>query len=240
MLLTQTRRFVTAALVKIVSICRSASPESPLAWRSRTLVWRKCLSLSDCIKSVFLKSARASIARSLAIGAAGGLDRAPQAACLATGCQVLSLRALSHAKVEWGWTAKLLNRLRGRSRRREPVGGSDTFERWTGHLLSVARKGDAASRCGADSSLPTGTRESGVKRQILGSGEQDAPRSAVYRRPPAAPAQKQPLGRREKYDRTIKLASPNRPRSEQPPSGGTYLSRRRVGGASMRSGAPAR
>jgi hypothetical protein len=52
MLLTHTRRFATAASVRIVSMCCSASPESPLAWRSTTLVWRKCLSLLDVIKTV--------------------------------------------------------------------------------------------------------------------------------------------------------------------------------------------
>src|ERR1700684_1475468 len=52
MLLTQTRRFATAASVRIVSMCCSASPESPLAWRSTTFVWRKCLSLLDGINTL--------------------------------------------------------------------------------------------------------------------------------------------------------------------------------------------
>src|SRR5271166_570810 len=88
MLLTQTRRFATTALVKIVSICRSASPESPLAWRSRTLVWRKCLSLLDCIKSVFPTGRRLRrLARAFQLARLAGVDRPPRATRLVTGSQ---------------------------------------------------------------------------------------------------------------------------------------------------------
>src|ERR1700722_14424194 len=39
MLLTHTRRFRTAAWVKMLSMCSSASPDAPHAWRKMTFVW---------------------------------------------------------------------------------------------------------------------------------------------------------------------------------------------------------
>ena len=99
MLLTQTRRFATAAFVQN-RLCRPHHLSFPLAWRSTTFEWRKCLSLSDCMKnSVPLwNSSWASIARSLAEGAS---IACPRPGALLAAANSLSLRATSIHTRRW-------------------------------------------------------------------------------------------------------------------------------------------
>src|SRR5271165_6349579 len=171
MLLTQTRRFATTALVKIVSICRSASPESPLAWRSRTLVWRKCLSLLDCIKSVFPTGRRLR-----------RLSRAPfnwrgLRASIARRGRLVLLPA-----------AKIL-----------PIRATLACEggiRLDGQPLNDRQAARNEMRLAPPGQLEldaSGMRESGVNRHKLGCREQDLPCSTAYRRPPAAPSERKAL-----------------------------------------------
>src|SRR5271166_1161191 len=93
MLLTQTRRFATAASVRIVSMYCSASPDSPFAWRSTTPVWRKCLSLLDVIKTVVLLCKRRQIERT------PNVDRCRNVSSFLDADHFYSLRKLTVASV---------------------------------------------------------------------------------------------------------------------------------------------